>query len=261
MSNLLKRIIVGLVGIPLILIVCYMEGLYYLFFSLIITALALREFFVLLENVNYTVYKYSVILISAIILLSQYFLSFDFVFFIYAAFLILTTLELIRKNGRNPLNPVMAIFGLIYITFPFILFGELNKISEMNLMILIFILIWTSDTTAYFGGKLLGRHKLSDISPGKTIEGSVTGFAFTVLISVSVHFLFPEKLLLKESVIIGLITGIFSQSGDLFESLLKRHCNSKDSSGLIPGHGGVLDRFDSLLFAAPAVYIYIRYFK
>ena len=110
---------------------------------------------------------------------------------------------------------------------------------------------------AYFGGRKFGKHKLSSVSPNKTREGSVTGFIFTVIISLVLHFIFPNEITIYTAVIIGILTGIFSQIGDLFESMIKRYCGVKDSSNLIPGHGGILDRFDSLIFVVPVIFIYL----
>lgn len=139
--------------------------------------------------------------------------------------------------------------------------NELLKMSDINIVIYIFILIWTCDSAAYFGGRKFGKHQLSKISPNKTWEGSAAGFIFTVMISLLIHFMFPEKLNITDAIATGLIVGIFSQAGDLFESLLKRYCGVKDSSGIIPGHGGILDRFDSLIFSAPVVFIYFLFVK
>lgn len=114
---------------------------------------------------------------------------------------------------------------------------------------------------AYFGGKFFGKHKLSEISPKKTWEGSITGFIFTVITSYLFYFFSDGKITLTDSIVIGFIIGVFSQIGDLFESLFKRKLDVKDSSHIIPGHGGVLDRFDSLIFVAPLLFLYLELTK
>jgi len=114
---------------------------------------------------------------------------------------------------------------------------------------------------AFFGGKFLGKHKLSAISPKKTWEGSVTGLVFTLIASYLFYYFSDGKLTLIDAIVLGVLIGVFSQIGDLFESLFKRKLNVKDSSHIIPGHGGVLDRFDSLIFVTPLVFIYLTYFK
>jgi len=120
------------------------------------------------------------------------------------------------------------------------------------------VLIWVSDTFAFWGGKTFGRHKLvPEISPKKTVEGSIIGFLMTVTASFALKFLLYPQLLSADALSIAFIVGFTAQIGDLFESYLKRSANVMDSSQFIPGHGGVLDRFDSLLFAAPTLYIFL----
>lgn len=260
MSNLTKRILAGAVGIPLILAASYFGGIWFLVFSLIVTTLALREYCDMFEGKGLSLLKFTGIIISAASLIILYFDWKYLLPVIISMMLLLMTLEILRTK-KDPLNAFTLIFGILYITFPFVILNELIRHFEQGIVIFIFILIWTCDTGAYFGGRMFGRHPLSEISPKKTREGSVAGFIFTVIISLCIRFIFPEKLSLTDAAACGVITGIFSQTGDLFESLLKRYCGVKDSSGIIPGHGGILDRFDSLLFVAPAVYIYFMFIK
>lgn len=126
-----------------------------------------------------------------------------------------------------------------------------------KLVLLVFALIWVNDTFAYLTGRLLGKHKLFErISPGKTIEGSIGGLVFTMAgIIVFSHYV--DWLSLSEAIGLGLIAVVFGTLGDLCESMLKRQAGVKDSGNLIPGHGGVLDRFDSVLFAIPFVYVFL----
>ncbi|HLF13987.1 MAG TPA: phosphatidate cytidylyltransferase [Bacteroidota bacterium] len=120
--------------------------------------------------------------------------------------------------------------------------------------------IWICDTAAYHAGLAIGKHKLFPrVSPNKTREGAAAGFIFAIGSALAAKYLVLDYLSAGDAVIIGLIVGTLGQVGDLFESLLKRDAGVKDSSNLLPGHGGVLDRFDSLLFVAPAVYIYIDF--
>ena len=126
-----------------------------------------------------------------------------------------------------------------------------------RVLILVFALLWVNDIFAYLTGRLLGKHKLFErISPGKTIEGSLGGLLFTlggvVLFSHCVSWL-P----IKEAVGMGVIAVVFGTLGDLCESMLKRQAGVKDSGSLIPGHGGILDRFDSVLFAVPFVFVFL----
>lgn len=125
------------------------------------------------------------------------------------------------------------------------------------LIILVFGLLWVNDTFAYLTGRLLGKHKLFErISPGKTIEGSIGGLLFT-MIGVVVLAHYSKWLPMDAAIGMGLIAVVLGTLGDLCESMLKRQAGVKDSGKLIPGHGGILDRFDSVLFAMPFVFVYL----
>ncbi|MDP2208856.1 MAG: phosphatidate cytidylyltransferase [Bacteroidota bacterium] len=124
----------------------------------------------------------------------------------------------------------------------------------------IFATIWICDTAAYFGGKMFGKHKLFErVSPNKTWEGAISGFIFAIAFVVAAKYLVLDYLSVENAVVIGIIVGVFGQLGDLAESKLKRDAGVKDSSTLIPGHGGVLDRFDSVLFVAPLVFLFLDF--
>ena len=134
------------------------------------------------------------------------------------------------------------------------LFGPL---AGSRLIILVFCILWVNDIFAYLTGKLLGRHKLfSRISPGKTIEGSIGGLLFT-LVSLVVFCHYSGWFPLPQAIGLGIIAVVFGTLGDLCESMLKRQAGVKDSGKLIPGHGGILDRFDSIMFSVPFIFVYL----
>jgi phosphatidate cytidylyltransferase len=127
-------------------------------------------------------------------------------------------------------------------------------------VISVFAIIWICDSAAYHFGSAFGRHKLFPrVSPNKSWEGAVMGFVFAVGSAIIARQLVLPYLSMADAVVIGLIVGVAGQLGDLAESLLKRDAGVKDSSNLIPGHGGVFDRFDSLLFVSPLVYLYLEF--
>ena len=127
-------------------------------------------------------------------------------------------------------------------------------------LVTLLVAIWAGDTFAYFGGRLLGRHKMAPAtSPGKTWEGFVFGTAATIFVSF-VALYKQNFLTIRESIVLGVVLAVAGPLGDLFESLLKRDAGVKDSGSLLGGHGGMLDRLDAFLFAAPAAYFTILAF-
>ena len=125
------------------------------------------------------------------------------------------------------------------------------------LLLVLYIMLWTNDTFAYLTGSLLGKHKLFPrISPGKTIEGCIGGLVFTV-VAIVVYSHFNPELSLQKAVILAIIAVVTGTLGDLCESMLKRQAGVKDSGKLIPGHGGILDRFDSVMFATTFIFTYL----
>lgn len=172
----------------------------------------------------------------------------------------------------KPIDSAYTLYGLLYIGAGFLAMLALRSGSVTSFMtdsfdgvmleparFFVFLLIfstWASDTFAFFVGKALGRVKLCpSISPGKTREGAIGGFIGTIVVALIFSLIFKFSLL--HALAIGVLIGILAPLGDLVESVLKRVCGVKDSGNIIPGHGGVLDRFDSLLFAAPALYVYL----
>lgn len=151
---------------------------------------------------------------------------------------------------------------LVWLAIPFALFYATGWISEpghfhWHLPISIIALVWINDTFAYVVGSLLGRHKLTPlISPGKTWEGLAGGILFTLFGGWIFHLLWDDYPLFTH-LILSLIVVFFGLAGDLFESQLKRKKQVKNTGRLLPGHGGILDRFDSLLLAAPAVFLFM----
>ena len=143
------------------------------------------------------------------------------------------------------------------LSLPCALMVLMHQLFSPKVVLLVFVLLWANDTFAYLTGRLLGKHKLFErISPGKTIEGSIGGLVFT-MVGVILLSRYASWLPMTEAVGMGLIAVVFGTLGDLCESMLKRQAGVKDSGKLIPGHGGILDRFDSVLFAVPFVFVYL----
>lgn len=171
--------------------------------------------------------------------------------------------ELFNKVKDPIQNLGFYLFSIIYLITPFILlnvlfFPDLDFKSPANyLLIGFFILIWVNDTFAYLSGMVLGKHKFFErISPKKTWEGTIGGAFFTI-IGAYIFSLFIPNLTNLEWVGLGLVIVIFGTFGDLIESMIKRTYGIKDSGQIMPGHGGILDRLDSVLIAAPFVLLYV----
>jgi len=178
------------------------------------------------------------------------------IFMSFASILFAKKEEVISHLGKIFLT-------IIYIVVPFTLMVQIpflnTEYSYVNTIILgVFILIWTNDTFAFLIGKNFGKHKLlKRISPNKTIEGFVGGMVFTFIASFILANVFTSLSIDKWIVIAGIVS-VFGVLGDLIESMFKRQAGVKDSSNFIPGHGGFLDRFDSVIFAAPFIFIYLQ---
>lgn len=183
---------------------------------------------------------------------------------IFIGMLILSFTIVIYNKEYNLTDVAITIFGIVYVVFLFSFLILTRKLENgLLFMWLIFIGAWATDTFAYFFGISLGKRKLiPSISPKKTIEGSIGGILGCVIIMclygiyINRTFLI-ENIPLYNFVILGVISGIISQVGDLTASSIKRYVNIKDFGSIMPGHGGILDRFDSILFIAPAIYFYI----
>ena len=220
MSNIFTRILISIISIPLLLILAYIGG--YAFFALVLLLQTLC-FYELLRMFREKEYKpdvYPSILVSILVLTFYIYLNEFFIHvFITAALFIVLSVSFSKKD--NKIKTIgLVFFGLVYITIPFTMLYELGK-NYLHVFLL-FFLIWSNDSFAYFGGKYFGKHKFSKISPNKTIEGLISGFIFTVITSVTFHFI-TKEITLTDSLIMGALISILAPIGDLFESLLKRY--------------------------------------
>lgn len=172
--------------------------------------------------------------------------------------IIIACITLFRFSSELYYDEGKLIFTVIYVSLPFGFALGLPKFYDGTFtweVFLLFVLIWSSDSFAYFTGRLFGKHKMAPkISPKKTWEGFVGGVIFTLVLGYFIEQKFPE--LRGNWIIVGFLVSVFAPIGDLVESQLKRTFGVKDSGNIIPGHGGVLDRLDSFIIAAPVVYLY-----
>lgn len=166
--------------------------------------------------------------------------------------LLLLSLPIVFYNDSKIYNITDAMYVLGIVYFIGFSFGNIIYMSDSSLVkcIFIFIIAFITDTYAYIGGCLIGRHKLTSISPKKTIEGSVVGTIMGTLIGSVYYYNLVGGVTLFETVSLCLFLTILSEIGDLFFSSIKRYFDKKDYSNLIPGHGGILDRFDSVIYVS-----------
>ncbi|MFC1937244.1 phosphatidate cytidylyltransferase [Chloroflexota bacterium] len=172
---------------------------------------------------------------------------------------------LLRRDKREAFASwAWTIAGILYIGWLLSHMTALRGLDDgRNWVCFVFVITLVSDTTAYFAGRALGRHRLApQVSPGKTWEGAIAGIFSAIIFSFLFIMATPLRLPLSygQTILLGFLVSVFGQVGDLAESLLKRDMGVKDSGRMIPGHGGVLDRLDSIIFAGLVVHYYVVYF-
>jgi phosphatidate cytidylyltransferase len=269
-KNLSKRVAVAAVAAPLILWAAWRGGLAFFVFIEAIILLGILEFYKLATAKGTHPNRVLGVLAGLILAAQIYFrdLAAPEIWLtpmLLVALLVLV--ELFRNKGSALLNIGATLLGFAYVAglWSFLLLiRELPRGTNINYesagtwLVMLLVTIWVCDTAAYFAGLAFGRHKLFErVSPKKTWEGAIGGVIFAILMAVASQYWFVRDLRLIDSVVIGFMIGTIGQLSDLAESLFKRDAGVKDSSGLIPGHGGVLDRFDSEMLVAPLVYLYL----
>ncbi len=263
-NNLFQRVLVALVGIPFLLWLIDLGGLGFALFFLLLALLAVFEFHRLARHKAKPPALWIVLLVTALIQVNFYVKSetWEVWELLLAVVLALLVMELFLKEGSPLLNLGAILPGLLYVNLSFgsllrLRFFEGSKEGEM-MVFLMFFCVWAADIFAYFGGSALGgrfihRKLFERLSPHKTWEGFLTGLAGSIAASM-IYSSFVPELSLTKALLTGLLIGLASPAGDLIESMFKRDAGVKDSSHLIPGHGGVLDRFDTIMFVSPFIY-------
>lgn len=265
-NNTLKRVIVALIFIPAILALCYFGGIPFMLFILGIGLLSFYEFMKFSKlkmnnpQITFGLVSVFVIILNSLLNKLEYY---DLLILIIISHSII---ELFRNKGSAIYNLGVTLLGIFYTGFfssTIVSIREYFNFYDNGgfLIISMIITIWVCDSAAFFGGINLGKHKLFPrVSPKKSWEGAVFGFVFSIAAMVVLKNYFVTFLSLEQAIVIGGIVGTIGQIGDLIESLFKRDAGVKDSSNLIPGHGGIFDRFDSLLASSPIVFFYLKHF-
>ena len=281
-----SRTLINVIGLPIIVSTILIGDLLFILFAGLIILLGTKEYIDLLK-------KHSIIASSALLYLFQIFLIILSVYYsftiglseninalpidyngftidiILVSFSIPIVLlfflmiqEIFKKSSKSLSNISCTIFGFIWIGVFINSLVFTRYMAGPILMLVIFLSLWACDTFAFFFGKKFGKTKIMpDVSPNKTVLGSVCGLSGSILILLILSYFKIIELNLFESFILGLITGGLSQFGDFFESKLKREINIKDTSNILSGHGGVLDRFDSLMIISPLLLLFVYLVK
>lgn len=251
----------------------------------IVSIWGLIEFYQLAEKLDVKPYKIAGIIVGCILFgfgvivntNLALFLDLEMYFsIVLMSFFLLFVFSLFDKKPNTFLNLTYTITGIVYAVLPFVILMNISCIDKaftfnhpegsvyehvapynFHYVLGILLLIWISDVGAYLVGSFFGKHKLFErISPGKTWEGSIGAVVLTVLGAFIISKWFDEIALIHW-IVIAMLVSVFGTIGDLIESSLKRQAGVKDSGSIMPGHGGILDRFDSLIFVSPIIYFYL----
>jgi phosphatidate cytidylyltransferase len=270
-SNTATRVIVSIFAIPLIVLASYFGSYYFFVFTLAIGLISYYEFSGMVKKNIANVNLWFGLLAVCVIITNQFYHVVDLIPLLFVVILLLLMIELFRNKGSVVNNLGATVLGIIYIgLFSSALiairefYPNVNELYPRGGFVIISMLaaIWVCDSAAFFGGTAFGKHKLFPrISPNKSWEGALLGFLFAILTMLLAKLIVLDFLSWTNVIVLGIIIGIIGQLGDLVESSIKRDAGIKDSSSIIPGHGGIFDRFDSLLFSAPAIWLYLKYFS
>jgi phosphatidate cytidylyltransferase len=265
MNELSKRILVALVGIPTILILIFLGGWYFFLLIFIISLVSQLEFYEMQKKKNYQPQRVNGVVAGLLLLLGIQTGEWQGIGIgLVLILMLILAFEMFRHHENVSINIGITLVGILYIPlFLGTLIFTKSYVDEkfisveyagFKYIMMILITIWICDTFAYTFGILFGKHKLyKRVSPNKTIEGAAAGLLGAVLtvMIVKVFNILPIDWI--SAIILGTTVGVFGQMGDLVESWFKRDAGVKDSSAILPGHGGMLDRFDSLLFLSPSL--------
>ncbi len=260
-----KRFVAGIAfGILIILSIFLLNSTEFFFICAVLISISSYELF-LIQDLNKPDFFIIPALLSIIIAYSNIFLPASlFISVFFASSFLLLLKNVLFFNSENGRSIYLDIFSIVYAGFFLSFIVKIFNLTEGRLLLLLlFVIIWASDIFAYYGGRHFGKHLLyPSLSPKKTVEGAICGFtgaigaAFIFKIFAGNNF---ERTNIFIYILIAGMAAIVGMFGDLTESLIKRIAGKKDSGRIIPGHGGILDRIDSLILAAPVFYYMVFY--
>jgi phosphatidate cytidylyltransferase len=263
MSNWLSRLVVAAIGLPVVLGTVYLGGWWVFALAALATLVSLHEYWLLarpLAPLAPAGYVGAVLALAGAEvggigwMVGGLFTTFALAFVLKA---------ISAARAASTIAVSATVMGAVWVGGGLAFLILLRELPDHGRLATLTVLlaVWAGDTFAYFGGRLLGRHKLAPTtSPGKTWEGLVVGTTATVFVAF-VALYHQHFLTIGQSIVLGFVIAVAAPLGDLFESLLKRDMDVKDTGRLLGGHGGMLDRIDALLFAAPAAFFAILAFQ
>jgi len=255
---MIRRIITAILLAPVFLALLILGDIYFGFLVLALALAGINEFNSLIIRSGYKAFiKVNFLSVSFLALLTILTGAIDYATFsLLLLFMLYATLPLFFFQNIGFKETALNFWGVVYTGGLFISLAAIRFLPQgLYLTLLLVLGVWAGDIAAYFTGLKFGRHRLTIVSPNKTWEGAIGGF-FATILSVSLLNIMLTSFPFVKILPVGIIIALFSQIGDLSQSALKREVGVKDSGSLLPGHGGILDRFDGLLFAAPAFYAY-----
>jgi phosphatidate cytidylyltransferase len=258
----MKRWITGIIAIPILFGIIAFGGKEAFAVLIIVASLAgMQEYNRMAFGRGFSLEKMETLIIASLMLLASCFANLPFILAVLT-FAVMTVLILnllrMRKQGLDMSHAGRVILGILYIPLLMAHFILIRQ-TQSGVLWIFFILVmaFAGDTAAYYIGRRLGKRKLlPEISPGKTVEGTIGLVAGSIAGCIVFKLFFFPMLTLAHAVVLGLVGSVTGQLGDLSESALKRAAGVKDSGTLLPGHGGILDRLDCLMFITPYVYYY-----
>ena len=271
MNMIKKRLPVIIIGIPSVLTILSQGGMVFFIALTIVALLCVHEFYNLANAKNYEP-NIKLGYFGVVAMSYAYYNIFSYSLF-ECLFLVLTFLVLVIfsetfKDSKNPIvNVSITFFGVLYIGILFasiVGLRQFDSFNGSNFTLMMLVSVWICDSFAYTFGKLFGKKKLIErLSPKKTILGFFAGIvgAFLTIYSLNYISAIDYNLSLLSVAFFSLIIGVFGQWGDIAESMFKRDANLKDSGSILLGHGGFLDRCDSLIFTSPLVLLYVLYLQ
>ncbi|MCG8542533.1 MAG: phosphatidate cytidylyltransferase [Clostridia bacterium] len=259
---MLKRVISSVLAIPLLIFLVNSGGVVLKISTLIIVLIALKEFYSSFHAKNIFPLSY----VGYLFTIFMYWAASSTYIHISFILITLTLLVIFLFAKKVTLNDIsITLLGYIYISYLLLHIILTSNLDSRLFIWYIFIIAWSADTSAYFAGTFLGTKIFGDrklfpkVSPNKTIEGFIGGIVGSSLFSLLFAYLFMQRFMIH-SIALGFLGSIISQIGDLIASKIKRSMEIKDFGNVMPGHGGILDRFDSILLVAPFVYYYTLFF-